>query len=199
MKPVLFIDFDGVLSYQKFWFSLADSKNDYHKYHQAVSDLVFQQNKQMVNDWLTGKCTSEGINQFVANELNLDYEKLFSIFCNDCSNFRVSENLLNTILGLKNKYYTVCRTDNMDCFDRFILPANPLMEDAFNEIDNSYNLKELKNLSYYKAKADRLGVSLKDCVLIDDSQNVTEFFKQSKAKAIKVSGEEKVLETLNAL
>ncbi len=167
MKPLLFIDFDGTLCHDKFWRSLdVDTK-------EKVQDFLFLHSKNMVNDWMLGKYTSEEINQYISQKLNIDYDYLWSTFVKDCNEMRVEINDLLKIKELGAKFTTILMTDNMDCFTRFTAPSLNL-EQYFNQIINSFDHKKSKNDHFRELlPADKKEGN----VLIDNSANTCEVFK----------------------
>lgn len=188
------MDFDGVLSYGRFWSSLPRNQYD------MVSNFLFVENKEIVKDWMRGKYTSEEIHNFICQHLDLDYQATFELFQDDCANFEIDDQLLNELEKLKQKYYLVLRTDNMDGFDRFTLPAHPRLEMIFDEIHNSYNLKTLKlEGNFYGDFVKNTGLENTNFSLIDDSSSVCEHFKSIGGQVFKVSGNDNVLRVLKSL
>ena len=94
MKPILFIDFDGTIAHDKYWRSLPD------KEFQEVQKLLFQDNREVVNDWMRGKYSAEEINRFIANKTQIEYKKLWDIFVKDCESVGVSKSTLKKIDSL---------------------------------------------------------------------------------------------------
>ncbi len=137
MKPLLFIDFDGTLCHDRFWRSADDVTKG------KIQDFLFNPKNPLVAEWMKGKHTSEDINQILAKELDVDYQKLWDIFVEDCKTMKISDEVLNHLAILKNKYITILSTDNMDCLDRFTVPSLKL-DLYFDAILNSYNERSLK-------------------------------------------------------
>lgn len=138
MKPILFIDFDGTLCYDKFWRGLPPAL------YQKVQIHLFESKKELVREWMLGKHTSEEVNQLLAEELGVDYDALWSVFVNDCNSMTVDPDILNKIQELRERYYAVLITDNMDSFVRFTVPTLGLAR-YFDAIVNSYETKAFKN------------------------------------------------------
>jgi hypothetical protein len=55
-KPIIFCDFDGVLCHDKYWRSLPEDQ------YEKVQELLFRDGTTLVNDWMRGEFTAEGIN-----------------------------------------------------------------------------------------------------------------------------------------
>lgn len=173
-KGILFVDFNGVISYNTFWHSLTNDSHEFHTYFSKIMDLLFGdmgRTKNLVNDWMIGRYTSEEIHKIIADNVGIDEKELFNIFCEDCKNLDISKKILKRIKKLKNNYYCVLRTDNMDSFHRFTVPANPVLSESFHELHSSYQIKTLKRSDGGKKYIDTArdnGFKISDCILIDD-------------------------------
>lgn len=172
MKPILFIDFDGTLCHDRFWRS-ADKA-----IQEKIQDFLFSSKNTLASEWMKGSHTSEEINRILSRELNVDFDTLWQIFVHDCETMKVSHVDLNLVAVLKDRYYTVLATDNMDCLDRFTVPALRL-GNYFDLILNSYNERMFKNDldgKFYMSAAKNRGVDVKGCVLVDNSAKTCELF-----------------------
>ena len=184
MKPILFIDFDGTLCHDRFWRS-ADKV-----IQEKIQDYLFSTENTLASEWMKGSHTSEEINRILSKELNVDFETLWKIFVHDCETMRVSQVDLNLVAILKDRYYTVLATDNMDCLDRFTVPALRL-GNYFDLILNSYNERMFKNDQegkFYLSAAENHGVDIKDCILLDNSEKTCALFKRLGGTAYLISG-----------
>ncbi len=165
MKPILFIDFDGTLCHDKFWRSLPE--NDRNR----IQKFLFEENTELVNDWMLGKYTSEEINQHLAKELFLGYESLWETFVLDCRMMYFDLKVLERIVKLRDRFYTVLITDNMDSLERFTMPAYQF-SDYFDEIVNSYNVGYFKNDfdgKMFKVVAENSNAEISSSRFIDNS------------------------------
>lgn len=183
MKPVLFIDFDGTLCHDRFWRSLHQSE------YRQIQEILFNQNKEIVADWMRGKYSSEEINAFLADRLGVSYECLWSTFVQDCKTMNISKEALDLIKSLKERYRSVLMTDNMDCLDRFTIPALGL-NSYFDSVVNSFSRKRLKKDENGKAFLDEIQyrqTDIKDCMLIDDSESTCELFQSMGGRALRVT------------
>ena len=172
-KPILFIDFDGTICFDKYWRSLPD-----HQF-KAVQDFLFGEDKSKVNDWMKGKYSAEEINKLVAEKLDIPYEELWDSFVAECKTMSVSKEVLNKISSLRSKYTVILVTGNMDSFSRFTVPALGLNR-YFDHINNSFFAGKLKDESGGFAFTDyskSFGVSMSDCILIDNSVKACEAFR----------------------
>jgi len=131
--------------------------------------------------------------------IGVDSDKLLQVFIEDCSKIDISEKILDTLQGLKDKYYLILRTDNMDSFDRFTLPEVPRLKEVFDQIDNSFNLGELKldnSGQYFLNKAKERSININLCYFIDDSQKNCDFYTELGGNAYCVTGEDNVVASL---
>jgi hypothetical protein len=198
-SKLLFVDFNGVLSYKHFWFTLEDTNpQTKHK----IEDYLFNQNPQLVKDWMNGMYTSEQIVALLSEEKHLDYNYIWKVFVQDCKDLDVSMLILNKLNQMKDEFYLVHSTGNMDCFNRWTLPANPMMSEVFDRIDNSYNLGYQKNHNdgkYFKKTIAELGFTPNRSYVVDDSAKVCKVFADLGGTALCVTGEANVLKVLNTL
>lgn len=192
-KNIVFIDFNGVISCDKFWKSLEDEEHELHKFKEGIETFLFRDNKPMLLDWMIGKYTSEDVHKMISDKLKMPYDAFFATFQEDCANIDISEKILKEADKLKRYYKVILATDNMDSFDRFSLPKNPLMTESFDEIDNSYNTKIFKtsdNGKYFLRKIAEAGAVISNCILIDDSEKNCNMFRSLGGMAFNVRGGE---------
>jgi hypothetical protein len=88
MKPILFIDFDGTLCYDRFWKSV--DANTF----QQIQNFLFSQDKTIIRNWMRGFYSSEDINQLIAQQLHIPFKRLWKIFVDDCENMSISADAL---------------------------------------------------------------------------------------------------------
>lgn len=193
-KPILFSDFHGVLSSDVFWKSLPrDTFN-------TVEQFVFQKNLPLVEDWMTGKTSSEEVNQIVANHIGMPFEDLWKIFVRDCESMEVSKESLDLIHRLRDQYVTILITVNMDSFTRFTAPALGLdqyfdrivnsSDEGMGKVDNEGELF-LKYTSLYNAP-------IEDSRMYDDSLEVCEVFQRLGGSAYLVTPHKRLEQYLGA-
>jgi len=205
IQKALFVDFNGVISYAPFWASMRNPSHPLHPYYDPIEQLLFRGQKKLeglVDDWMLGKYTSEQVHHLLAYKLGAPYERLFDVFCEDCKQLDISRPILDKIQALKRDWFCILRTDNMDTFHRFTLPANPLLVEAFDEIDCSYLLRQLKKTDggrYFVTAAANLGVGISSCVLIDDSSSNCSLFESLGGRAYRTQNEREVIGVLEEL
>jgi FMN phosphatase YigB (HAD superfamily) len=183
MKPILFIDWDGTLCFDRFW------RSSNQKIVEHIQEFLFTQNNTMVNDWMKGKFSSEEINRLVADEIGIGYEELFQIFIQDCETMKVQPKIFEKIAALRERFTTVLMTDNMDCFSRFTSPALQLNR-YFDRVVNSSAEKRLKreyNGKSFKDIADMFGSDIRKSILIDDSEETCRLFESLGGQSMQVN------------
>lgn len=186
MKPILFVDFDGTLCHDRFWRSLNPSE------YEQIQELLFKRNQEMASDWMKGGYSSEEINQFLAGRLGIDYDRLWKTFVHDCKTMNIPTVVLDLIKQTKAHYRTILMTDNMDCLDRFTVPALGL-DSYFDRIVNSFGQKCLKRDEAGKAFLEEIAnarAHVADCILIDDSESMCALFRSMGGKALRATEKE---------
>ena len=132
---------------------------------------------------------AEDINKMIAREINMPYDQLWNIFVRDCCTMRVSYETLAKLSQLRSKYTCILMTVNMDSFSRFTVPALNL-DKYFDIISNSYyegKGKTDRNGEIFTEYAQRSGVSLRDCILIDDGEDACTIFEDLGGTAFLVT------------
>lgn len=194
-KPILFVDFDGTLCHDRFWRSLP--KEQYEK----VQELLFGEDKDLIQEWMKGKKTAEEINQQVAERLGVPFEEVWDIFVRDVETMSVSQELLEQIQKLRNKYVAVLITVNMDCFSRFTVPALKL-ENYFDAISNSYYEGKFKSDNegeIFRDYLQKYSAPVIESILIDDSVGACETFTKVGGTAHRVTPGRSTLSILEAI
>ncbi len=202
LEQILFIDFNGVISYDNYWKPIETIKHPLHKYHNSIEKFLFKESPEIVNDWMLGKYTSEQVHLLIHENTGAPADELFNIFEKGCREIDISTKILRKINQIKNQYYCILATGNMDCFDRFTLDSNQILTSSFDEIDNSYNIGLLKTSNsgeYFLSRAQQKNIDIRNCVVIDDSPKVCEIFTKLGGKSFCVSGEKEVIDILNKL
>lgn len=151
---------------------------------------------------MLGKYSSKQIHSILEVKTGAPADQLFKIFERGCRNIDISQEVLAKVKELQKNYYCILSTGNMDCFDRFTLPSNPILAQTFEEIENSYNLgifKTTNNGEYFSSKAKKLNVSMQNCVVIDDSHKVCATFENLGGKSLCTYGIKPAVEALSLL
>ncbi|MEH6402658.1 MAG: hypothetical protein V7750_04750 [Sneathiella sp.] len=176
----LFVDFDGTICHDKFWRGLGETKAA------LVQSFIFEKNQLLVNQWMCGKYTSEDVNEYISKETGFEFQTLWNIFVDDCKTMSVDQDLLSLIVELRNKFKVVLITGNMDCFDRFTVPALKL-EKYFDIIVNSYNEGQLKYINSGETFSEHIKGHFKNAYLVDDSSISCDIFCRLGGTALHVT------------
>lgn len=194
-KNIVFIDWDGTLCWGKFWESLLHKDVALTK---AVTNF-FSFEKEMVDNWMHGKLSSEQIVKFISNRSGLSEEILWKTFVADCQKMHVEPEVISLIKKLKEKHIAILVTGNMDCFSRFTVPALGL-DKVFDHIINSSDVGYLKNEYNGKTFVDCFNqyniTDTSRSYLLDDSDRNCKVFSKLGGKAIKINKKE---DTINHL
>jgi len=194
-KPILFCDFDGVLSHDKYWRSLLPEK------YQEVQEFLFGNDKSIVNAWMRGRHTAEEVNQLVSEHIGIPFESLWGLFVQDCQTIRVSQEVLKRLSDLRDRYTVILITGNMDSFNRFTRSALRL-DDYFDLISNSFDegmTKTDEGGVLFLKYANKYEISLENCLIFDDSQNVCKTFSDLGGKSCLVTREKNLEQHLEEL
>lgn len=199
-KNILFIDFNGVISYEPFWFSLKNNEK-YSKDFELIENFLFKQNRKIISDWMLGGYSTEDVHNILQKELNIPAE-IISIFKKDCENLDISSKILQKVNELRKFYYCILATDNMDSFVRFTLPNRKELTESFDEINDSYTMKQCKSSFdglYFKKKITEKRAIIENSILIDDSPNNCKVFESIGGQSYQVKNENDVLKALSSI
>lgn len=201
-EKIIFVDYNGVISYKNFWHSIESDSHYLNKYQQFIDEFLFQKNIDVVKDWMIGNYDSEEIHRLICENIPLDYDSLFEVFVDDAKQMDSADEIFNAIQDLPDSYLKVLRTDNMDSFTRFTVPANQRFNEVFDIIDNSYELHSLKTDNggkYFRDRANQYQVDIQDCILIDDSLKNCKVFRNLGGTAMQVTGIDRVVSTIQSI
>lgn len=185
MKPILFVDFNGTICFDRYWRNLNNEAQE------KINDFLFKSNKQVVIDWMRGKYDSEQIHQILAQELELDYRQTWDIFIEECRSMYISPRIMLRIKEIGSKFKTILITDNMDCFSRFTVVSLKL-DQYFEQIINSADTKIFKDDNdgeVFRKLAAENEINLSDCMLLDDSKTTQQIFSNLGGKSLLVNRE----------
>jgi len=204
-QRILFVDFNGVISYDPFWASLRNPQHRLHQYFELIEQLFFKGENKIqgfIDEWMLGRYTSEDVHRILADRIGAPYEELLAVFFEDAKKLDISKRILEGVSALKKDWYCILRTDNMDTFHRFTLPASPHLSEVFDEVHNSYLLgllKKTNNGIYFVDTVAGFGVNFGQCVLIDDSNSTCKLFQSLGGIAYCTQNEDEVLAALKKL
>lgn len=179
-KKILFIDWHETISKDRFFSSLHKSKiKSFQLIGKEIDKLLFSDDQTILYEWMRGKLTSEEVIEFVSNQLLVDPKWLWEIFENDCKSMSIPNKVHDKLNLLKENYFLVLITGNMDCFNRFTVPAqnlNTLFHQIVNSSDLGYLKDEFNGLAFKKIIHAKQTSSF-HCYLIDDNKNACKVFQ----------------------
>ena len=194
-KPILFCDFDGVLCHDRFWRTLKASDQE------QIQKLLFSADKRLVEAWMRGQHSAEEISKIVSEKIDVPFEVVWSSFVDECKTMEVSARALDCLSQLRDRYVLVLITGNMDSFGRFTVPALRL-DEYFDAISSSFDEGQFKTDNggdLFLRYAQQFGVSIRDCLVLDDSAHVCGVFESLGGAAFRVTPEQDVLVHLKNL
>lgn len=189
---IIFVDFNGVISYKNFWYTL--EKNDKTAYDN-INQTLFVSNFELVKSWMLGKNTSQEICEYLSLKLSLDCDYIYNSLVESCKKIDLSINIKNALQRLKELYKIILVTDNMDCFSDFIVKYNSDYFQIFDDIFNSSESGYFKNEVYFKF-IEKYNAKINLSYLVDDSIKNCEIFNNLWWKAFNVKWETEVLQVL---
>lgn len=172
MKPLLLVDYDGTICFDRFWRSI-----DPLVFTQIQTHL-FGADRSLVRSWMRGQMSSEEINQFLAERMGIEFNELWRIFVDDCKTMKVSKDTLRRVSKIRSKFKAILLTDNMDCFSRFTVPALKL-DGYFDEILNSADHGVMKDDAeglLFQSLITQRSAEFRNCWLIDNSKMACDYF-----------------------
>lgn len=181
-SKVLLIDWFKTLSASKFWGHWENDEND--KFIK-IEKYIFGSSNGIANNWMTGNLDSESAIAEISKNLNIPYSDLFDHFVISCRQMKfIDKSLPLLINAIKNRGSSVyIFSDNMDSLERWTAPALKL-ENIFDSIINSFNVKFLKNhvdktgRNYFLNEALKTsGGNLENMVLFDDNVSTIDLFR----------------------
>jgi len=180
-RPTLYIDFHGTLCQDIFWRSAEKPVQE------KIRSFLFGPDRTLLDEWMLGKHSSESVNRMLAEHSSTDFETLWKVFEEDCKTMHVSPASLKKITQLRKHFKTILLTDNMDCFERFTIPAISL-DRAFDQIIDSSKTGRFKKEAIPLLLADP--ATAKDSFLIDDSRATCDLFEKHGGKAFLATAHE---------
>lgn len=192
---ILFLDWDGTLSHGRFWSGLDQER------YQKIQQYLFGQNGSLVDEWMKGSVSSEDICAWLERSTGYASRDLLDVLIQSCEQMVLREILTHLISETRKERYVFLITDNMDCFSRFTVPALQLRE-LFDGIVNSSDVKRGKrdqNGLSFQEIAGRHTIPLKECILIDDSQQTCSLFHGIGGHAYQALGVQHTAELLKTI
>ncbi len=188
MKPLLLVDYDGTLCFDRFWQTLEPAL------FARIQELLFTPQNPRLEQWMRGQLTSEQINSWLADNIPTSFEQLWAVFVHDCKKMRVSEAALTHLATLRARFTTILLTDNMDCFTRFTVPELRLHA-HFDHILNSADhgmMKRDNEGELFQRLAKEHRTEMSRVWLIDNSSSTCEQVNRLGGKGCLVTTQQPV-------
>ena len=169
INTILF-DFDGVLSSDRFYSKIPKK---YQESRGKIESIIFSENREdVLNKWMRGRLSYEEVHAFVSEFVDLSVEQMNRFLLDGVKAMELNEELLGLNRDLREKgAKTAIFTDNMDVFDRVLVPHNSL-DSKFDAIISSskFNLlKHDKDGKLFDIAMEKLGSNPEETLVIDDS------------------------------
>lgn len=179
MYTTVFIDWYRTLSTSQFWLHLEDPTHQYHSLLEPLRHTLFREQNWVFEDWLIGSLRSEQVMEILAQHTKIPYELIWHEFVSGFTHHKlVSEEIFDLIAELKaHNIWVVIATDNMDCFDRWCVPALAL-DSHFDDILNSFHIGHLKKdvadgrALFFDNYMKRHNIAPGESIIFDDSPNL---------------------------
>lgn len=182
LPKYIFFDWHKTLSEDIFW---PEDKN--------ISDVIFNDNSELLNKWMKGEKSSEDISEIIHKKTGVDQSNIYEKLEKGCREMSFAlKGVEDYILKIKKRGIKVgIATDNMDAFLRFTIPSLKLNE-IFDEILVSSEIGFLKgevdgkNIKFFEKFIFDNNISYSDLVLVDDSKKIYELYKPFGLQVLRV-------------
>lgn len=177
---VVFTDWSGTLSTSKFWGHLEQPTHPLNHLFTPLTDSMFGPAaplRYLHDPWMRGEFGTEDVMELVSQETGIKTDIALREFIFGCQSMQfVSPEVPELIKLLRARgIQTLIATDNMDCFNRWTIPAMGLNQ-TFDGILNSTNLKAMKKDEdpngqslFFRQALENLNLVPGESMLIDDS------------------------------
>ncbi len=197
-KTPLFIDFDGVISYEY----LRSSWKGDEKARQIEQVFFVPEQKARFEQWMRWEFDSKQACRIIQKETGLDFQMVYDTLIHDCKNRNFPSEIIMKLDDLVQKYDLIIATVNVDVFDTHIVPHHTEVFDKFKKIINSYDTwytKKDDHGLFFSPTLEELWKTFQESILIDDSSPNCERFEILGWKSYCVKGEKDVLNIFNQL
>lgn len=176
-QTILF-DFDGVLCKGRFYEKTL--LPDYPEIYDWIQINVFG-DKDLVQDWMRNRVTSDDINKLVTKNTGIEDEFLNKMYEESIRRMELEKEVINVAESLKLSGKKIgIVTDNMDVFTKITIP-NHRLDTLFDIIINSADhglLKKDENGKLFVIALTALERKIENSLMIDDSESTIELYKQ---------------------
>ncbi len=188
-KPLIFLDWDGVLSDQLLWHSFKDGSPKERYLSEQIKAQLFDSQKVYLDAWKRGKVTSEQFVHDVSEMVGEEERVLWYRFVDDCKTMGFADlAYLDAIEELRRYARVVLATDTGEHFRRFVVPGQQL-DRVFDNV-----LISAERGCFKKEPERFFGASLDEIVnhralIVDDTEAVCRAFIDLGGEAIEVGTE----------
>ena len=195
-ERLLFVDFNGVISYDPYCKSLKNTEHPLHQFADRIESFVFTEHPELFQRWMIGGYTTEEFHHILSKEMNVSNEILLRSFIYDCQNIDISKPIITALQELKSQFVIVLASGNTDALERFIIPEQEELFRVFDAIDNSFHLHCMKYENggqYFMNRAATERIPIQKSLLLEDSKKTCAVFQAIGGKAFCVNTESAVL------
>lgn len=200
-NKVIFVDWHGVMSIDRFWHSiLNDPKHPLHNSLSEATHILFNENDIIVREWMRGEKTFSDIINFLNLKLGVKFDSnyLLERALDDCSSMSINNELVEILESIQAHANIILATDNMDCFYEAISSVfvdhtiNSQLKNGltvFDDILCSSNLGVLKSENphmFFRGWLQENSLTFADAILIDDCHQNCNAFIESGGEVIRI-------------
>lgn len=188
MKPLIFIDWDGVLSNQLLWHSFKEGSPKERFLIEEIKKKMFESQDLYLDAWKRGEITSEQFVHDTAELVGEDERVLWFRFVDDCKTMGFADlGYLDVIEELRRYARVMIATDTGEHFRRFVAPhlqLDGLFDDLLISAERGCFKKEPER--FFEASLDEIQSGR--ALIIDDTEGVCRAFMDLGGEAIQVGG-----------
>lgn len=170
MLKLLLVDFDGVMSKDKFY---ARYPEQYKAEFDYLLGEMFGKDNGLLNDWMRGKYTYTGIHKKIAEPARIDPSLYDQALIQSVMGMRLNVRMRETVKLLRQQgIKAVLFTNNMDVFDTITVPHFRL-DAEFDAIYSSsrHGALKLEDSSLFETVCAEFDVLPNEIGLVDDSES----------------------------
>jgi FMN phosphatase YigB (HAD superfamily) len=188
-RQAIFIDWYGCLSVSRFWEAWADPRHVQHHSFKLIQSLLTSELSEMMENWMRGNVRSEACVHEIAKLTNISSSLALGEFVRSCRGMTMCDpGITATLQNLRSSGYLVfISTDNMDCFNRWVVPSLGL-DRSFDGILNSSDMRILKTdgaEAFFGPTMAKYGLRPDACAVIDDSLSIGQSVEQLGCRYIR--------------
>ena len=180
MISTILFDFDGVLSFDRFYTTTL--KQEHPEVADWIAKNIFENNKELVRQWMRGDISSAQINQDIAEQTGMDLPTLNQSFEESVEQISLDEDLVALIQKIREQDISVgLVTDNMDVFSEIVvghLNLNQKFDTVLSSSEYGF-LKKEQNGKLFDIALEKLGeTDISQSLMVDNQPEVIELYKQ---------------------